>query len=108
MNNEHLEWSEEFENLPKTDMTTKDFIKNLLHSQRDSIVKIAESLKQDPKFPYQAVNLGSGCPNCGQEHNQKYVDETCKEIRVQAIDDLIKQINEVDNDFTIKNREVDN
>jgi hypothetical protein len=50
--------------------------------------RIKKAIK-DKRIPYQALAFGD-CPKCGQETNQKWVDMKCKEIRTQALSDLLK------------------
>jgi len=39
-------WEEEFDKLPQTKMTTKEFIRKLLTQQKQEMVKIVEQVKE--------------------------------------------------------------
>ena len=58
-------------------------------SKQQEKIERVKGLIKDKRIPHQALKFGD-CPNCGQEVNRKWVDITTKEIRNEAISDVLK------------------
>ena len=58
----------------------------------DEAVEKVKEIKANRKIPYQALRLSGGCPDCGAEVNQSFVDNEFKEAVDQALDDTIKAL----------------
>jgi len=57
-----------------------------------AVREMVEAMKEDRKIPYQALRLSGGCPDCGAEVNQSFVDNEFKEAVNQALDDLLTRL----------------
>ena len=64
-------------------------IDSLLESQRQELNKKVKEIRKDKRIPYQACHFGD-CPKCGQEVNRKWVDKEIKEVKDQALNEVIK------------------
>lgn len=70
----------------------KDFILSALAQQREKIVEEIRGMKESNKFPHQSLMFQGGCPKCGQEANSEFCDKVCLEIRNEALEEVIKKI----------------
>lgn len=68
-----------------------DYFSSLLDSKMAEVIEMVEELKADKRFPHQSLLFGD-CPNCGQEVNRSWIDNKCKEIRDEALQDIINKM----------------
>jgi len=62
-----------------------------LEAQKQEFRDMVEGMRKEKKQTPQTGLFGN-CPKCGQEVNVKFVESVLKEVRIQALSDILKKL----------------